>query len=379
MLEKRIYLDHNATTRLHPAVREEMLGCLDAFGNPSSVHSFGREARRLLDRARRQVEHLVGAGPDEIVFTNGGTESCNLAIRGIADAIGVRKRHIITTSVEHPAVINTCRFLEERGFSITYLSVDSSGVFDPRDVEREIDEDTLLITIMLANNEVGTIQPVAEVAAIAKSKGILIHTDAVQAVGKIPINVKNLGIDLLSFSAHKIGGPKGIGALYIRQRISLTPLFLGGHQEQGLRPGTENVPAIVGFGKACDLAVAHQDEWRERVRVLRDRFERDVLTQIPGTQINGHRTHRIPNTSNLSFPGVNGEYLAMNLDLAGIAVSTGAACGSTDDEPSHVLLAMGRNTEEALNAIRFSFGIDNTSEEVDRAVELLRHVVGQLR
>lgn len=379
MLEKRIYLDHNATTRLHQAVLDEMLSSLDVFGNPSSVHSYGQEARRLVDLARRRVAKLIGATPNEIIFTSGGTEACNLAIRGIADASDVRRRHIIATSVEHQAVLNTCRFLEERGFRITYLPVDSNGVLDPLDVERDINEDSSLITIMLANNEVGTIQPIAEVAAIAKAKGIRVHTDAVQAVGKIPVNVKNLDIDLLSISAHKLGGPKGIGALYIRQGISLTPLFLGGHQERGLRAGTENVPGIVGFGKACNLTMAHQDEWRETVRVLRDRFERDVLSQIPETQINGHPTQRISNTSNLSFPGVNGDYLAMNLDLAGIAVSTGAACSATDNEPSHVLLAMGKNAEEARNSIRFSFGIDNTPEEADRAVELLRHIVGQLR
>ncbi|MBU4199625.1 MAG: cysteine desulfurase [Kiritimatiellae bacterium] len=379
MLEKRIYLDHNATTRLHPSVRDEMFLSMDVFGNPSSVHSYGQEARRLVDLARQRVAKLIGATPDEIIFTSGGTEACNLAIMGIADASDVRRRHIITTSVEHQAVLNTCRFLENRGFRITYLSVDSNGLLDPSDVEREINEDSSLITIMLANNEVGTIQPVAEIAAIAKSKGILVHTDAVQAVGKIPINVKNLGIDLLSISAHKVGGPKGIGALSMRCGVRLTPLLKGGHQEHGLRAGTENVPGIVGFGKACDLTMAHQDEWRETVRVLRDRFERDVLNQIPGTQINGHPTQRIPNTSNLSFPGVNGEYLTMNLDLAGVAVSTGAACSSTDNEPSHVLLAMGKNAEEARNSLRFSFGIDTTSEEMDRVVEHLRYIVGQLR
>lgn len=379
MSEKRIYLDHNATTRIYQAVLDEMLSSLDVFGNPSSAHSYGQEARRLVNLARSRVAKLIGATPDEIIFTSGGTEACNLAIRGIADAGDIRKGHIITTAIEHQAVLNTCRVLEKLGFRIIYLPVDANGVLDPLDAERAINEDSSLISIMLANNEVGTIQPVAEVAAIAKSKGIWVHTDAVQAVGKIPVNVKNLDIDLLSISAHKLGGPKGVGSLYIRQGISLTPLLLGGHQERGLRAGTENVPGIVGFGKACDLAIAHQEAWSKTVPALRDHFEHEVLNHIPGTQVSGHPAQRIPNTSNLSFRGVNGDYLAMNLDLASIAVSTGAACSSADNEPSHVLLAMGKNAEEARNSIRFSFGIDNTSEEADRAVEILRHIVGQLR
>jgi len=376
----RIYLDHNATTRPDPVVREEMFSCLDnAFGNPSSLHAFGQEARRIVDRSRNRAAKLISAAPDEIIFTSGGTESNNQALYGIAESLGKHKRHIITTAIEHHALLHPCAYLERRGFEVTYLPVDENGLVDPQDLIRALREDTSLVSVMLANNEVGTIQPLTEIAAIAKDRGVLTHTDAAQTVGKIPVNVEELGIDLLSFSGHKFYGPKGIGALYVRRGTPLQPILYGGHQERVLRAGTENVPAIAGFGKACELAEMRLDRYDKLIRSLRDRFEYAVLKQIDGAHISGHPTLRLSNTSNIGFEGADGEMLAINLDLAGVAVSTGAACSSADREPSHVLLAMGRKPEEALASVRFSFGMENASDEVDQIVDLLRDTLGSLR
>jgi len=377
---RRIYLDHNATTRPDPTVLEEMLPCFgETFGNASSLHSFGQDARRVLDRSRNRAARLIGASPDEIIFTCGGTESNNQVLFGIAAALGHKKRHIITTAIEHQAVLHPCNVLEQRGFEVTYLPVDGDGLLDPRDVSRALRDDTALVSVMLANNDVGTIQPLAEVASVAKEYGALVHTDAVQAVGKIPVNVDLLGVDFLSLSAHKLYGPKGIGALYVRRGTSLEPILYGGHQERRLRAGTENVPAIAGLGKACELAAARLDQQQQLIRSLRDRFEDAVLEQIEGVRLNGHPTLRIPNTSNISFAGVDSEMLAINLDLVGVAVSTGAACSSGDHEPSHVLLAMGRTPDEALSSVRFSFGMENTQEDVDQVVKLLREILDGLR
>ena len=376
----RIYLDHNATTRPDPAVREEMFACLDnAFGNPSSLHAFGQEARRIVDRSRNRAAKLISAAPDEIIFTSGGTESNNQALYGIAESLGKNKRHIITTAIEHHALLHPCAYLERRGFEVTSLPVDENGLVDPQDLIRALREDTTLVSVMLANNEVGTIQPLTEIAAIAEDRGVLTHTDAAQAVGKIPVNVEELGIDLLSFSGHKFYGPKGIGALYVRRGTPLQPILYGGHQERVLRAGTENVPAIAGLGKACELAEIRLDRYDKLIRSLRDRFEYAVLKQIDGAHINGHPTLRISNTSNIGFEGTDGEMLAINLDLAGVAVSTGAACSSADREPSHVLLAMGRTPEEALASVRFSFGMENASDDVDKIVDLLRDTLESLR
>ncbi len=377
---KRIYLDHNATTRPDSAVREEMLSCLDnVFGNPSSLHFFGQEAQRVVDRARKRVAKLIGSAADEIIFTSGGTESNNQAVCGIAESLGDRKRHIVTTAIEHQALLNPCEYLQKRGFEVTYLPVDENGLVDAQDVSRALRDDTALVSVMLANNDVGTIQPLAEIARIAKARNVLVHTDAVQAVGKIAVDVKDPSVDMLSFSGHKLYGPKGIGALYVRRGTPLEPIIFGGHQERLLRAGTENVPAIAGFGKACELAATRQDHQDQMIRGFRDQFESSVLEQIPNVRVNGHPAFRLSNTSNLSFAGIEGEMLAINLDLVGIAVSTGAACSSADQEPSHVLLAMGRTAEEAMSSVRFSFGLENASDDVDHVVELLRDIVEQLR
>ncbi len=302
-----------------------------------------------------------------------------MAVCGIAEALRDRKRHIITSAIEHQALLNPCNHLKQCGFEVTYLPVDENGLLNPQEVARAVREDTALLSIMMANNDVGTIQPLAEVSGLARAKGVLVHTDAVQAVGKIPVDVTTLGVDLLSFTGHKLYGPKGIGALYVRRGTPLQPIIYGGHQERGLRPGTENVPAIAGFGKACELAAIRLDRYGQLIGGLRDRFERAILEHIDGARINGHPTLRLSNTSNVSFGGVDGEMLAINLDLLGVAVSTGAACSSADREPSHVLSAMGRTPEEALTSVRFSFGLENTTDEVDQVVDLLGQTVGRLR
>ena len=320
----------------------------EGFGNPSNVHWFGQEARKAMERARQQVADLIGAEPKEVVFLSGGTEADNLAIQGVASLGRGRGRHVMTTSIEHPAVLETCKFLEGRGIRITYLPVDEFGLVDPEDVARAIAPETSLITVMLANNDVGTIEPIAEIAKVAREKGIPVHTDAVQAVGKIPVDVRELGVELLSISGHKIYGPKGVGALYVRRRVSSLLSLDGGQQEKGRRPGTQNVPAIVGFGKACEIARQELKQTSARLAYRRNRLEAEILKRIPNVQVNGHPKERLPNTLNVSFSFVDGESLMMALDTKGIAVSTGSACSSGSAEPSHVLTAMGRSPQQAL-------------------------------
>ncbi len=377
---KRIYLDNNSTTRLHPEVLEEMLPHLsDHYGNPSSIHWFGQEARRGMDRARERAADLIGASADEIVFTSGGTEADNQALLGIADALGKPGSRIITTAIEHQAVLNSCLYLEKKGFRVTYLPVDSQGRIDLGTLADSMDEDVILISVMLANNEVGTMQPVREAAAMAKSRGILFHTDAVQAAGRIPIDVRQLGVDLLSLSGHKFHGPKGCGALFVRSGITGPVLIHGGHHERRRRAGTENVAAIVGFGQACRLAGMRLKEINHVVGSLRDRLEEGILERVAGVKVNGCPEHRLPNTSNMSFEGADGQLLAMNLDLVGIAVSTGSACQSDTREPSYVLSAMGCSVEQASSCLRFSLSADNTAEEVDGVLKALPELVEGLR
>lgn len=375
-----IYFDHNATTPLDPEVQAEMEACHGrVFGNPSSIHSAGQEARRVIDRARTHVARLIGAQPAEIVFTSGGTEANNLAILGAAAAAGRERRHVLTTAIEHQSVLNPCRHLEQGGHPLTSLTVDPDGRLDPGKAAAALRDDTAIVSVMLANNDTGVIQPVAEVAAAARARGAMVHTDAVQAAGKIPVNVNALGVDLLAFSAHKLHGPKGAGALYVRKGTTLSPLVFGGHQERGLRPGTENVAAIAGFGKACELASARLEEDSARISALRSAFETAILQRVGGAVVNGQGAARLPNTSNISYEGLDSQLLAINLDLLGLAVSTGAACSTADAEPSHVLLAMGRSPEQARWSVRFSIGRETRADEVARAVDLVCQAVTIMR
>ncbi len=377
---KHIYFDNNATTQLHHEVLQEMLPYLrDHYGNPSSIHWFGQDARRGMDRAREYVADFIGASADEIVFTSGGTEADNQAILGIADVLGKPGSRIITTAIEHQAVLNSCRHLEKKGFVVTYLSVDSQGCINLPALADSIDDDVILISVMLANNEVGAIQPVREAAEMAKSRGILFHTDAVQAAGRIPLDVRQLGADLLSLSGHKFHGPKGCGALFVRSGINGPVLIHGGHHERRRRAGTENVAAIVGFGQACRFAGQRLKETNRITRSLRDRLEEGIVERVPRVTVNGRAEHRLPNTLNVSFEAVDGQLLAMNLDLMGIAVSTGSACQSETREPSHVLSAMGCSLDQASSCIRFSLSADNTAEEVDSVLRALPELVEGLR
>ena len=374
-----IYADYNATTPLDPEVRAAMNEALDvSFGNPSSIHSAGQAARRLVDRARAQVAALIGAAPDEIVFTSGGTEADNLAVLGVAGAATGERGGIVTSAVEHKAVLDPCTYLRSNGRVVTLLPVDRDGRVDLAALEATVKPNVALVSLMLANNDTGTLQPVAEAAKIAQASGALVHSDAVQAAGKLPIDVKKLGVALLSFSSHKIHGPKGAGALFVRYGARLAPLVHGGRQERTLRPGTENVPAIVGFGKACELAKTRLDADARRVAELRDRFEKQILARTDGTRTNGGDS-RLPNTSNIAFAGLDGEAITINLDMLGMAVSTGAACNSADKTPSHVLVAMGQTAAEARSSVRFSFGRDTTDEEIDRAANLVVQTVKFLR
>jgi cysteine desulfurase len=372
-----IYADYNATTPLDPEVRAAMNEALDmTFGNPSSIHSAGQAARRLVDRARAQVAWLIGASPDEIIFTSGGTEADNLAVLGVAEA--ATARGIVTSAVEHKAVLDPCTYLQTKGHTVTFLPVDRDGRIDLAALEATVKTNVGLVSLMLANNDTGTIQPVAQTAHAAKACGALVHTDAVQAAGKLPIDVNVLGVSLLSFSSHKIHGPKGAGALFVRRGVRLAPLVHGGRQERTLRPGTENVPAIVGFGKACELARERLDADARRMAELRDHFELQILVRVPGTRVNGG-SQRLPNTTNIAFPRFDGEAITINLDMLGMAVSTGAACSSADKTPSHVLLAMGQTAAEARSSVRFSFGRDTSDEEIDRATNLVVQAVKILR
>jgi len=376
MTMRRIYFDHNATTPVDPAVLAEMLPYLSAeYGNASSVHSFGQSARGAVERARESVAALIGARPAEIVFTSGGTESDNAAICGIAGAASSDRRHIITTAIEHAAVLHTCQALERHTVDVSYLPVSRDGVVDPGDVRGALRPETVLISVMHANNELGTLQPIEEIGRIAAEAGVTFHTDAVQSAGKVPLDVAQLGVHLLSLSAHKLCGPKGVGALYVRKGVRLEPLMHGGHSERDRRAGTENVPAIAGFGKAAELARARLAEQGARISALRDRLEQGLLQRVPGARVNGRSAPRTPNTCNMLFPGVESESLVIALDLQGLACSAGAACSSGATDPSHVLAAIGLSSAEARASVRFSLGCTNTDEEIARALEIIPAVV----
>jgi len=375
-----VYLDNNATTPVDRRVYEAMTPYLfEKFGNPSTLYSIGAEARSAVEEARRKVADLVGARPDEIVFTGCGTESDNMALKGVAFAHMERGKHIIVSSIEHHAVLNTAAYLEKIGFEVTYLPVDRYGMVDPDDLRRAIRSDTILVSIMLANNEIGTIQPIKELCSVSHEKGVLFHTDAVQAAGKLRIDVEELGVDLLSLSAHKIYGPKGVGALYIRKGTKIHPLIHGGHQERGRRAGTENVAGIVGFGKAAQIALQEMEEEAVWIAELRDRLERGILERIEDVLINGHPEKRLPNTTNISFRYIEGEAIILKLASHGIFASTGSACSSDTLEPSHVLMAIGLSPEVGHGSVRFSLGKFNTADDVDRTLEVLPEVVSNLR
>jgi cysteine desulfurase len=377
----RIYFDYNATTPLLPAVADAMTAASrDLFGNASSVHYFGQQAKAGIDTARSSVASLTGGDPLELVITGGGTEADNLAIRGAAEALEPAKRkHLIASAIEHEAVLNTLKALTRRGWKVTLLDVDQSGILSPDQLRKAITDDTALVSVMHANNEIGTIQPIAELAAIAHEHGALMHTDAVQSVGKIPVDVRALGVDLLSLSAHKFNGPKGVGALWVKRGVRLQPTQTGGKHERGRRAGTENVAGIVGMGVAAKLASEKLSSEATRVGALRDRLEEGILRTVTGTAINGARMKRVPNTTNISFDRVEAESLLIALDLEGIAVSTGSACSSGTLEPSHVLKAMGFPPHRTQNSLRFSLGVFSTQEEVDRVVEVLPRLVEKLR
>jgi cysteine desulfurase len=376
----RVYFDYNATTPVAPEVADAVARATrDLFGNASSVHHYGQQAKAAVDEARSAVAALVGGDPSEIVFTSGGTEADNFAIRGAAEAIeATGRKHLIATAIEHEAVLNTLKALARRGWRTTLAGVDQSGIVSP-DRVREALADTALVSVMHANNEIGTIQPIAEISAVAHERGALVHTDAVQSAGKIPVDVRALGVDLLSLSAHKFNGPKGAGALWIKRGTRMLPILTGGKHERNRRAGTENVAAIVGLGVAARLAGAKMAAEAARVGALRDRLEAAILRDVPGTAVNGARESRVPNTTNISFDRVEAESLLIALDLEGVAVSTGSACSSGTLEPSHVLRAMGFPPHRTQNSLRFSLGMYSTEEEVDRVAAILPRVVEKLR
>jgi cysteine desulfurase len=378
-MKQRIYLDNSATTRMDDIVLESMRPYFrDNFGNASSVHIYGQEARGAVEDARRSVADLLGADTKEIVFTSGGTEADNSALWGVFRSGYRAGNHIITTRIEHPAILETCKSLESAGAEITCIPVDSSGRVDPAAIADTIREGTILISVMHANNETGIIQPIEEIASLAKRHGIVLHTDAVQTAGKIPVKVKDLGIDLLSMSAHKIHGPKGVGVLYIKKGTKFTPFMTGGSHERKRRAGTENVPAIVGLGTAARLAGERLPEMTTRLAGLLDRFQTRIIEHIPGVRINGHAA-RLPNITNLSFERLEGEAAVIALDLEGLAISTGSACSSGSLDPSHVLMAMGLRPDVVQSSLRFSLCYHNTEEEIDRAVQILESVLRRLR
>ncbi|HET6954956.1 MAG TPA: cysteine desulfurase family protein [Vicinamibacterales bacterium] len=377
----RVYFDYNATTPLAPEVVEALTQVSrDVFGNPSSIHHFGQQAKATIDDARSAVASLLNADPSEVVFVSGGTEADNFAIRGAAEALEpTGRRHLIATGIEHEAVLNTLRALTRRGWRTTLLPVDATGVVAPDRLREAIDADTALVSVMHANNEIGTIQPVAALAAIAHERGALLHTDAVQSAGKIPVDVRALGADLLSLSAHKFNGPKGVGALWIKRGTRMQPTATGGKHERNRRAGTENVASIAGLGVAAMLAMGKMNAEAVRVSALRDRLEAGILRSVAGTQVNGAQDQRVPNTTNISFDRIEAESLLIALDLEGIAVSTGSACSSGTLEPSHVLKAMGLPTHRTQNSLRFSLGMFSTQEEVDRVIDVLPRLVEKLR
>jgi cysteine desulfurase len=377
---RKVYFDYNATTPVHPEVAAFAKQFLETlFGNPSSLHWAGRETRPYLDKAREQVAAMIKAVPDEIIFTSCGTESDNQAIKGVALSNSNRGNHIITSKTEHPAVLNACRYLEQRGFSVTYLDVDGRGQVDPDDVKRAIRKETILISIMYANNETGTLLPIREIGAVAKEAGVLFHSDMVQAMGKIDIDMKDLNVDLGSFSGHKVHAPKGIGVLFLRAGLEIDNLIHGGHQEMGRRAGTENMVGIAALGKACEVTAKEMGDENRTIETLRSRLLSGLKSRISDFRINGDQERRTPNTLNISFEYVEAESLLIGLDLNGIAVSSGSACSSGSTEPSHVLLSMGIEPQLCQSAIRISLGRENTEEDIDYALDIIPEVVGRLR
>lgn len=379
-MEKNIYLDHAATTFVKEEVLKEMLPYFtEGYGNASSVYSLGQKAKLTLDTARERTAKALSCDASEIYFTASGSEADNWAIKGCARMNRKKGNHIITSSIEHHAVLHTCKALEKEGFEVTYLPVDSDGKVSPKDVEAAIKDTTILITIMFANNEIGTIEPIAEIAQIAKSKGVLMHTDAVQAVGAVPINIKELGVDMLSLSAHKFAGPKGVGALYLRKGVRIENLIEGGAQEKGKRAGTENIAGIVGLASALEIAVGSMDEKSQKLIKMRDYIIENIETRIPYCRLNGHRTDRLPNNVNFSFEFIEGESLLLWLDIKGIAASSGSACTSGSLDPSHVLLGIGLKHEIAHGSLRITLGEENTYEEIDYMLSELCSIVEKLR
>jgi cysteine desulfurase len=377
---KRIYLDYAATTPTRPEVVQAMLPYYsEAFGNPSSLYSYGLEARQAIETARNKVAAAIGAKKEEIVFTGGGSEADNLAIKGVAFANGRKGNHIITSVIEHHAVLATCKFLEKRGFKVTYLPVDKYGLVDPEKVRKAITEKTILISIMHANNEIGTIQPIAEIGKIARKAKVYFHTDAVQTIGHILVDVNELKVDMLAMSAHKFYGPKGVGVLYVRKGTKIVSLINGGEQEMGRRAGTENVPGIVGLGKAIELAGQEMAPEAERLTALRNKLIQGIPARIEKVQLNGHPQQRLPNNVNFSVEYIEGESTCLNLDLEGICISTGSACSSAEAKPSHVLLAIGLSPEKARSSLRFTLGRLTAAEDIERVLEVLPRSVARLR
>lgn len=377
---RKVYLDNAATTALSPRVLEAMLPYFTQYyGNPSSVHAFGREAKQGLDRARDQVAKALHCDPSEVIFTGCGTESDNTVLLGVAQRYGNKGKHIITTNVEHHAILHTCEYLEKQGYSVTYLPVDQDGLVTAEQVAAAIRPDTILVSIMFANNEVGTIMPIQEIGAVCKEKGVLFHTDAVQAVGHIPVDVQAMHIDMLSLSAHKFHGPKGVGALYCRKGIRLPSYIMGGAQEKGRRAGTENVAGIVGLGAAIQLATEQLEENRAKMTALRDRLMTGIQARISEVKLNGHPTNRLPNNVNFSFKYIEGESILLMLDMNGIAASSGSACTSGSLDPSHVLLALGLPHEIAHGSVRLTLGDETTEEDIDYTIDVLEKTVARLR
>lgn len=379
-MARRIYADNAATTKISPVVLEAMLPYLsEQWGNPSSIYKEGREAKRAIEEARLSVANAIGAEQNEIYFTGSGSEADNWALRSTAKALKEKGNHIITSSVEHHAILHTCMDLEKEGFEVTYLPVDQYGSVSPEDVKAAIKDTTILISIMFANNEIGTIMPIKEIGEIAKEKGILFHTDAVQAVGMVPIDVKAMNIDMLSLTAHKFHGPKGAGALYVRKGVKLNSFITGGAQERMKRAGTENTAGIVGLGKAIEIAVSNIEEKQKKLSALRDRYIKKVLEKVPYSRLNGHPTNRLAGNANVSFEFIEGEGLLLNLDMKGISASSGSACTSGSLDPSHVLLAIGLKHEQAHGSLRISIGEDITEEDIDYIVDTISETVEKLR
>lgn len=380
ILSKLIYVDHSATTYVKKEVLDEMLPYFtEKYGNASSAYKFGQTSRIAVEKARKQVSDSLSANPEEIYFTAGGSESDNLILRGIAYANKEKGNHIITTKIEHPAILNTCKALEKMGFEVTYLDVDENGIVDPENVRKAIKNTTILVSVMFANNEIGTIEPIKKIGEITKFKGVCFHTDAVQAIGNLLINVNELNIDALSLSAHKFYGPKGIGAAYIRKGINFLPIITGGHQEKGKRAGTENTPAIVGMGKAIEIANSNLNEYNKKLLSLRNHTIERILNEIPYVKLNGDREQRLPGNVNISIKGIEGESLLLMLDLIGVAASSGSACTSGSLDPSHVLLAIGLKHEVAHGSLRITFGEENTMADADYIVDNLIEIVKKLR